>query len=418
MENHELKFVKGACKEGQPADIYFYTDVDYWSVEDFLWEFKYLIDGIKVSKINIHINSAGGSCIEGMSVFSRIMDCPIPTACYNDGLAASMGSIIWAAGKEVYMKDYALLMIHNPFIDGDSGKIYNQVTEAFTQQLKIIYQKRFGLSEDEIEAVMNGEEGNDGTFFTAAQAVEKGFITPEHIINTPEAQRGKISAILKDGFDMTKLKAVMNTLSDFTIRTSDATKANTDNLSNNTKMEKNEITVFAALLGLTGEKATTEGVSALIDQLKQKASKYDDLQASMDGLNKQIATLKTELEGSKASVKNLTTDLEKANGSLKVYMDAEADARVKAMESLVDGAISAGKIDAEDRDTWLAMAKNDFATAEKVLDKIPSRQNIGEEIAKENGGEAKAGTLTEEQRLFNQVDKVVGKDFKFKKMAE
>ena len=39
----QLKYIKGAVKSGCPADIYFYTDVDYWSVDDFLWELKWLI---------------------------------------------------------------------------------------------------------------------------------------------------------------------------------------------------------------------------------------------------------------------------------------------------------------------------------------------------------------------------------------
>ena len=209
MENQQFKYIKGAVKKGCPADIYFYTDVDYWSVDDFLWELKWLIKD-EVSKINVHINSAGGTCVDGISVFSRLIDCPIPTACYNDGLAASMASIIWAAGQEVYMKDYALLMIHNPFIDGKSGKTYNQVTEAFTQQLKTIYKKRFSLSDEEIDAIMNGEEGNDGTFFTSEEAIEKGFIAADHVIETPTALKGQITAELKAQTGVGAIKAVMN----------------------------------------------------------------------------------------------------------------------------------------------------------------------------------------------------------------
>ena len=135
-----FKYVKGSVKQGSPADIYYYTDVDSWSAESFVDEFRWLVD-YGVSRINVHVNSPGGSVVDGMSVFSCILDCKIPTACYNDGIAASMGSIIWAAGQEIYMKDYALLMIHNPFMDDDNGKEYDQVTEAFKKQISIIYRK-------------------------------------------------------------------------------------------------------------------------------------------------------------------------------------------------------------------------------------------------------------------------------------
>lgn len=408
----QLKYVKGSVRSGCPADIYFYTDVDYWSVDDFLWELKWLINN-EVSKINIHINSCGGSCVDGMSVFSRILDCPIPTACYNDGLAASMASIIWAAGQEVYMKDYALLMIHNPFIDKESGKDYNDVTDAFTAQLKTIYQKRFGLSEEEIQSIMDGEGANDGTFLTAAQAVEKGFISQSHIIETPAAAKAKVNEVIKAGMDVSKLKAVMNELvkqpKNFrTIKENENTNKKTN------KMNENEITVFAALLGMTGEKATVEGVSAQINSIKAKAEKYDTLKAAYDKVNKEYTVAQTELEGAKASVKNLTVDLEAANASLKQYRDAEAAAMAEKINALVDGAIAASKIDKGSKETWVKMAQNDFALAESVLNSIPARADLSKKISHAQESEAQKGVKTEEERIKAEVDKVVGENFKFR----
>lgn len=413
MENPKFKYIKGAVKNGCPADIYFYTDVDYWSVDDFLWELKWLINA-EVSKINVHINSAGGTCVDGISVFSRIIDCPIPTACYNDGLAASMASIIWAAGQEVYMKDYALLMIHNPFMDNDSGKTYNQVTEAFSQQLKTIYKKRFGLTDEEVESIMNGEEGNDGTFFTAEQAVEKGFITATHVIETPAAIRGQITAALKANTDVNNIKAVMNKFVELPKNTIPEPKDNTNIHQTENKMNEKEITVFAALLGMAGEKATVEGVSAQISAIKAKAEKYDTLKASYDKANKDLSDTKTELEGAKASVKNLTADLDKVKNSLKQYQEAEKAAQTQKVNALVEQAISDCKIDKADKETWLKMAENDFALAESVLAKIPARADLGKETAAANEGKAKEGMKSTEEEVKAQVDKIVGSDFKFR----
>lgn len=411
----QLKYIKGSVKSGCPADIYFYTDVDNWSVEDFLWELKWLINN-EVSKINIHINSAGGCCVDGMSVFSRILDCPIPTACYNDGLAASMASVIWAAGQEVYMKDYALLMIHNPFVDNGSGKTYNNVTEAFTSQLKTIYQKRFGMSENEVRDIMDGEGTNDGTFFTAAQAVEKGFLSQEHVIETPAAAKAKVNAVLKDGIasmNFSELKAVMNELS-VQPKTIKATKEIENINKKVNKMNNDEITVFAALLGMNGEKATVEGVSAQINTIKAKAEQYDSLKAAYDKVNKEYATAQTELEGAKASVKNLTSDLEKANASLATYKEAEAAAQTQKINDLVDNAIAACKIDKADKETWVKMAQNDFNLAENVLNSIPARADLSKQISQAQNTEAQSGVTTEEQRIKAEVDKVVGENFKFR----
>lgn len=406
----QLKYIKGSVASGCPADIYFYTDVDYWSVDDFLSELKWLIAS-NVSKINVHINSAGGCCVDGMSVFSRILDCPIPTACYNDGLAASMASVIWAAGQEVYMKDYALLMIHNPFIDNGSEKAYNNVTDAFSAQLKTIYKKRFGLSDEEIQSIMDGEGDNDGTFFTAAQAVEKGFLPQENVIETPSTTKAKVNKAIKAGMDITKIKAVMNELAQQPQKSKSIVNENNNSKAN--KMD-NEITVFAALLGMAGEKATVEGVSAQINTIKAKAEKYDSLKAAYDKVNKEYATAQTELEGAKASVKNLTADLETANASLQQYKDAEAAAMTEKINALVDDAIAASKIDKDSKETWVKMAQNDFALAESVLNSIPARADISKELGVAQENVAQDGLKDEEERIKAEVDKVVGQNFKFR----
>ena len=415
MENQQFKYIKGAVKKGCPADIYFYTDVDYWSVDDFLWELKWLIKD-EVSKINVHINSAGGTCVDGISVFSRLIDCPIPTACYNDGLAASMASIIWAAGQEVYMKDYALLMIHNPFIDGKSGKTYNQVTEAFTQQLKTIYKKRFSLSDEEIDAIMNGEEGNDGTFFTSEEAIEKGFIAADHVIETPTALKGQITAELKAQTGVGAIKAVMNKYVELPKNVIEQEQDNINIHQNKDKMKENEITVFAALLGMTGEKATVEGVSAQITSIKAKAEKYDTLKASYDEVNKKLSTAQTELEGAKASVKNLTADLSEAQASLKKYEEAEKAVQAQKIADLVENAIKDCKIDKDAKETWIKMAENDFALAESVLATIPARADLGKQVAAANEGNAKEGLKNTEEEIKAKVDAVVGSDFNFRKL--
>jgi ATP-dependent protease ClpP protease subunit len=410
-KSKEFKFIKGAYCTGSPADICYYTDVDYWSVQDFIWEFDYLVNYINPSKIRIHINSVGGSVIEGMSVFAKIMDCKIPTECINDALAASMGSIIWAAGDELFMKDYALLMIHNPFCDCNGDKQYNQATEAFTQQLKTIYVKRFGLSEDEVENIMNGKEGEDGTFLTAAQALEKGFVDAEHIIETPKAIKDKIQAALKDTKDVAQIRAIYGLMAP----TLPSTTINEQNItSNSNTMDKTEITVFAALFGLTGEKATVESISAKINELKAKAEKAEAIQKALDEKTAQLATANAELTGAKTSISNLTADLTKAKGALKVYQEAEAKAQEDKINALVDKAIKDCKISKDDREDYVKMAQSDFALAERILAKIPARDNLGQIISQANQDTAKDGLQTEEQKVQAKVEDVVGKDFKFK----
>lgn len=410
-KSKDFKFIKGAYCAGSPADICYYTDVDYWSVQDFLWEFDYLVNHINPSKIRIHINSVGGSVIEGMSVFAKIMDCKIPTECINDALAASMGSIIWAAGDELYMKDYALLMIHNPFCDADGEKQYNQAIEAFTQQLKTIYVKRFGLSEEEVENIMNGKEGDDGTFLTAAQAVEKGFVQADHVIETPKAIKDQIQAALKDTKDVSQIKAIYGLVSP-TLPSTTINEQKT--ISKLNTMDESKITVFAALFGLTGDKATADNVTAKINELKAKADKAESTQKALDETKAELTKANAELTGAKTSIKNLTEDLTKTKEALKVYQDAEAKAQEKKVNDLIDKAIAECKINKDEREDYLKMARNDFEMAERVLVKIPARDNLGGIISHANQQEAIEGTKTEEQKIQAKVEEVVGQSFKFR----
>lgn len=413
MKQREFKFIKGTCSAGVPADICFYTDVDYWSVDNFLWEFDYLVNYVNPSKIRIHINSAGGSVIEGMSVFAKIRDCTIPTECINDALAASMGSIIWAAGDELFMKDYALLMIHNPFCDMNGEKQQNQATEAFAQQLKTIYSKRFGLSEEEVESIMDGKEGEDGTFLTATQALEKGFIQQDHIIETPKAIKDKIQAALKDCKNIVQMKAIYGLVAPtMAIDTINEQKVK----SKLKKMEENTITVMAALLGLTGEKANAENVTAKINELKAKSEKADTLQKTLDETKAELTKVNAELTGAKTSVKNLTEDLDKTKAALKSYQDAEEKAKEDKVNALIDKAVAECKINKEERDAYIKMAQNDFELAENVLAKIPARDNLGQIISKANKDNAENGMQTEQQKVFAKVDEVVGKEFKFRSL--
>ena len=116
MDAENLKYVVGKAEEGQPAIIRFFSAVDEYSVRCFNDEFLWLQDYVKPSKIIVMINSEGGSVLYGMSTFSVIRSCPIEVDCVIEGIAASMASVIWAAGDNLYMHDYSLLMIHNPSI--------------------------------------------------------------------------------------------------------------------------------------------------------------------------------------------------------------------------------------------------------------------------------------------------------------
>ena len=106
--------------------------------------------------------------------------------------------------------------------------------------------------------------------------------------------------------------------------------------------------------------------------------------------------------------------MDKANAALKTYQDAEAKAKEAKINALIEKAINECKINRDEREDYIKMAQNDFELAERILAKIPARDNLGQIISQANQDEAQKGIKTEEQKIQAKVEEIVGKDFKFK----
>jgi predicted nucleic acid-binding Zn-ribbon protein len=180
-------------------------------------------------------------------------------------------------------------------------------------------------------------------------------------------------------------------------------------------MEEKMIAV-AALLGITSEKASVDSVSASIKALQDKAKEFDTLKASYDKLKQEHSNMETEFAASKASVQNLTADLQKANDDLKKYQDAEKAAFDAKVETLVEAAIQACKINKDDKESWVEMAKNNFDLTKKALDSIPAREDLGKKAGTAEAPKASEEMKSEEEKLKAKVDEVVGDKFEFRKM--
>lgn len=76
-----------------------------------------------------------------------------------------------------------------------------------------------------------------------------------------------------------------------------------------------------------------------------------------------------------AAVTNLANKADRIQAEFSAYKEKEQTAKCNA---LVEAAISAGKIEEAQRDTWLNMAKNGYEDAEKALGSIQARQPLHE----------------------------------------
>ena len=428
MDTKNLKHIVGSYEQGKPAVIRFFGPVDYWNCDEFNAEFLWLQEYVKPSKIIVAVNSEGGSVIYGMSVFSIINSCPIETECVIEGIAASMGSIIWSAGKRLYMHDYSLLMIHNPFIeDASDDEDTKRTIEVFRKQIETVYTKRFGLSEEKVRDIMEGKENLDGTYFTAQEAVDAGIIPQSHVIDTEKAVTDKITDVLAEAKQEGKKIQVREMFTSIAaeisndkliakLETIQESKQHQDNITQIIQqtqtqqvMNEKDFQKIMAKLGLTGE-ATTVDVSAKVDELLGAKSELTALQSK-------YSELEIKFTGKETEVNNLKGELATAKAELQKYKDAEAAALKAEIEQVVDEAIAAGKITAESKATWIKMAETNFETVKDTLASIEGRKVISEEIAKDpkNIEHANDAMTEAEKQMQAQVTKVVGENFELKK---
>jgi ATP-dependent protease ClpP protease subunit len=419
MDVNNLKYVVGKAETNQPAIIRFFGSVDSFSTDCFNEEFLWLQDYVKPSKIVVLINSDGGSVMYGMSTFSIIQSCPIEVDCIIEGIAASMGSVIWAAGDHLYMHDYSILMIHNPFVydnDNEDANIKNMVN-AFRKQIETIYVKRFGLSKDKVRAIMDGEGDADGTYLSAKEAVDAGILPATNIIKTSKQVVEKVKSQIEGVKSVASICDIMNSALkevDENKLLSEVVSIRTQNNQNfnpvvtgqeQNTMKENENVQFNAVTAQLGLEAETslQSVSARITQLVNAESE-------LKNVKNELGELKIKFKGKETEVANLQKNLSDVEGQLKVYKDAEEKARNASIDAMVEDAIKAGKIDAGSKEDWVGMAKANLDMVKKTLDSIPGRDNIVDEIAKdpENKNDAEEAMKDVNAKLAEKVKAVVG----------
>ena len=101
--------------------IFFTEEVTPESAKQLIQLLLYLEAESPQKEICLYINSPGGEVISGLAVYDTLtgLKCPVRTICI--GTAASMGSIIFLAGKKRQILTHAQILIHDPLISGLSG---------------------------------------------------------------------------------------------------------------------------------------------------------------------------------------------------------------------------------------------------------------------------------------------------------
>lgn len=134
--------------------------------------FKAQMDNLgPVNLLEVHINSPGGSVVDGIAIFNYLVQHPAPVHVYVDGVAASIASVIAMAGDKIFMPANTLMFVHEPWVytAGNADQLrsdaegLDRMSEAITNS----YARHLKGSSESIEALMKAE-----TWLTAAETAE------------------------------------------------------------------------------------------------------------------------------------------------------------------------------------------------------------------------------------------------------
>lgn len=178
MNEPFYKFNMEAGEDPASAELLIFSQIGDWeemgdvSARGFAKELAKLPTSVK--RIDLHINSPGGSVFEASAIYSRLADHRSTKHVYVDGLAASAASVIAMVGHKIYIRANAMMMIHLPsgITMGNADDMRHMATalDAVTDTMINIYSKRTGGDREAIRELMANE-----TWFTPQDAVEQGF---------------------------------------------------------------------------------------------------------------------------------------------------------------------------------------------------------------------------------------------------
>lgn len=324
----------------------------YWdenTANDFVRAFKALER--TCSRINIHINSPGGSVHEGLPICNIIKGSNKEVHTYVDGIAYSMGAMIAISAKKgrVHMAKGSLLMLHSvsTLIYGNSQKLRDEadILDTYDDVLGAMIAGRTGKT---IDAVKSEYLNHTDHFFTPDKAKAEGLIDviedyeaediPE---NVQDMSHGQVAAWYEAQQEEPS-ETLINKLTNRLKTVFGGAKINQEDMFGN-KFSK--LSALAKVVGAVTKEdvdavneqiveAGVQGVTVVLDtELETVTNENDQLKADKQALESDKTALEQKVSEKDAKIAELESKLAKAEGKPA----AEAGAPAKEGDNLPEG---------------------------------------------------------------------------------
>lgn len=167
-------------KAESAADIYIFGDIvterwypDETSGSSLVDELKQLGD---IERINVHVDSYGGSVSEGWAIYNALKQHPAKVVTYADGFVASAALYPFLAGEERHASTLSAFYLHEVMSwgEGYAEDLRKAADEAETMtDIGIgVFVERTEMDAKTVKSLMEAE-----TWLTPAQALEYGIAT-------------------------------------------------------------------------------------------------------------------------------------------------------------------------------------------------------------------------------------------------
>jgi ATP-dependent protease ClpP protease subunit len=365
----DFQFIKNIAEDNSEATILLYKPIGSFMDESgnivegingnaFATELLYLETQVK--RINVRINSIGGSVLEGYSIISAILNSKAEIHTYNDGLAASIAGIIFICGKVRHMYDYSINMIHNP-----SGTENESVLDVIKNSLVTILNNNSILIESELETLMTNE-----TYFNADESLRYNLV--DNVISS----NAKVSVKSKNKYEMMEVfnKLIINEMEEVkneveieVVETEIESVENKLGIESPTTLTNEEETEVETLEGNEVEPANED----LEEDTEVAPNNYSRLKTHM-GLTDESD--EDSMMNAYSSMKEMCDSLTKENEALKTKLEEVAKEAKKAHKAKIDKMVNQlfveGKIEKTEIDTVTKLADFDFEATKNMFSKV------------------------------------------------
>ena len=160
------------------ADLCFFGDINseslgewqkYYPEDKAPQDVKEFLDQLEnVSKINVYINSGGGSVFGGIAIYNMLKRFDAEITVYVEGLAASIASVIAMAGDKIIIPANAQMMIHKPsscaWGNADEMRKEADILDGCQKVILTTYMEhaKEGVTEEQINDLINAETWKNG----------------------------------------------------------------------------------------------------------------------------------------------------------------------------------------------------------------------------------------------------------------